>query len=610
MGIASSLILPELRDSFKQMPFTDQVMFLIVHLSDRFLKWYKLPVIFGLLYLNLRRSLHQKYNLIPVGPYTEGTGDEGAFIARNIQQAPAKTIGNLLDPHPAVVATKLLNRKEFAGTGKQFNMIAASWINFMIHDWIDHEEDKSNLQGVKLSAPESVAAQCPLQSFKFYPTKEYDVGKGKVGYKNTRSSWWDASMIYGTNEETRASVRTFVDGKLKIYKDDLLIVDEDGIPLIGDPRNPWMGVAVLQALFVSEHNLIADNLKAAYPKLDDQALYTYAKVTNQAVLAKIHTIDWTVELLKMNTLLAGMRANWYGLLGKWFKDHIGNTGNVILSGIVGHSKPIDHGVPYALTEEFNAVYRMHPLLPENLYIRDVQSGPIRGSNVPQLVEEVPVKDYIGIDGIKRSRKHGIKTLLTSLGHQASGALTLFNYPNWMRDIPVTDALGKTRPEPVDMQALEIYRDRERFVVRYNQFRRSILMPQIKSWKDLTDDAETIRSLREVYGDDVEKLDTLVGLLAEKKIPGYAISETAFYVFLLMASRRLEATPNFTSNFNAGTYTELGLRWVNTTETLKDVLLRHYPDIVKTWMTADSAFSLWSAPPENRSWFPPIYFRWP
>ncbi|KAL3676751.1 hypothetical protein R1sor_026699 [Riccia sorocarpa] len=610
MGNGSSLISPELRERYNQMPFGYKLMLLYVNIGDRHFKWYKLPVFMGLLYLEFRRTVHQKYNLIAVGPYTENTGDEGAFIGRNMEQAPAKSVAELLDPHPAVVATKLLNRKEFVGTGKQFNMLAASWINFMIHDWIDHEEDTNNLQGVKLSAPESVASQCPLQSFKFYPSKEYDVGKGKVGYKNTRSSWWDASMIYGTNEVNRASVRTFVDGKLKIYKDELLTVDKDGIPLIGDPRNPWMGVAVLQALFVSEHNLICDKLKAAYPTLNDEALYTYAKVTNQAILAKIHTIDWTVELLKMNTLLAGMRANWYGLLGKAFKDKVGNTGNVLLSGIVGQSKAIDHGVPYSLTEEFTSVYRMHPLLPETIFIRDIQAAPIRGSNEPQLLEEVPVKEFVGIEGIKKARKHGIKTLLTSLGHQASGALTLFNYPNWMRDLPVTDTHGQPRKEPVDMQALEIYRDRERFVNRYNQFRRSLFMPEIKSLKDLTDDADTIKVLREVYGDDVEKIDTLVGLLAEKKIPGYAISETAFYVFLLMASRRLEATPNFTSNFNAGTYTEVGLKWVNTTESLKDVISRHHPDIVKTWMTADSAFSVWSAPPENRSSFPPLYLRLP
>lgn len=47
----------------------------------------------------------------------------------------------VLDPHPTVVASKLLERKKYIDNGKQFNMIACSWIQFMIHDWIDHLED-------------------------------------------------------------------------------------------------------------------------------------------------------------------------------------------------------------------------------------------------------------------------------------------------------------------------------------------------------------------------------------------------------------------------------------------------------------------------------------
>lgn len=63
----------------------------------------------------------------------------------------------------------------------------------------------------------------------------------------------------------------------------------------------------------------------------------------------------------------------------------------------------------------------------------------------------------------------------------------------------------------------------------------MLIP-IAKWKDLTDDEEAIRTLEEVYGDDVEELDLQVGLMAEKKIKGFAISETAFVIFVLMASR--------------------------------------------------------------------------
>ncbi|MCI29971.1 alpha-dioxygenase 1-like, partial [Trifolium medium] len=61
------------------------------------------------------------------------------------------------------------------------------------------------------------------------------------------------------------------------------------------------------------------------------------------------------------------------------------------------------------------------------------------------------------------------------------------------------------------------------------------MIPISKWEDLTDDKETIKVLEEVYGDDVEELDLLVGLMAEKKIKGFAISETAFAIFIVMAT---------------------------------------------------------------------------
>lgn len=82
----------------------------------------------------------------------------------------------------------------------------------------------------------------------------------------------------------------------------------------------------------------------------------------------------------------------------------------------------------------------------------------------------------------------------------------------------------------------VFRDRERKVARYNDFRRALLLIPISKWDDLTDDKEALDILKEVYGDDVEELDLLVGLMAEKKIKGFAISETAFIIFLLMASR--------------------------------------------------------------------------
>lgn len=506
-----------------------------------------------------------------------------------------------------VVATKLLARKQFIDTGKQFNMIAASWIQFMIHDWINHLE---STQQIELNAPREVVGQCPLKSFKFYKTKEFDTGLSdiKKGHHNTRTPWWDGSVIYGNNLRELWQVRTFKDGKLKIAKDGLLQHDNNGLAIAGDIRNNWIGVSTLQALFIQEHNAICDTLKKEYHDLDDEHLYRHARLVTSAVIAKIHTIDWTIELLKTDTLAAAMRINWHGVLGKRFKETVGHVGGAVLGGLVGLKKPNNHGVPYSLTEEFTSVYRMHSLLPDQLFIRDVNSklGPNKS---PRLSKKVDMINLIGKNGETELSEIGFITQMVSMGHQACGALELWNYPMWLRDIVPQNMDGTDRVDHVDLPSLEIYRDRERNVARYNEFRRSLLLIPISKWEDLTDDIEAIDTLREVYNDDIEQLDLLVGMAAEKKIKGFAISETAFIIFVTMASRRLEADRFFTSDYNEEVYTKKGLEWINTTESLKDVLNRHYPEMTDTWMNSTSAFSVWDASPEPRNHVP-LYFRVP
>ncbi|KAL5723556.1 Alpha-dioxygenase PIOX [Ranunculus cassubicifolius] len=619
MGLFTALfgrfIHPDFLQVMATMSFLDKLLFMLMHWVDKMGIWHRLPVALGGIYLAIRRHLLQQYNLIQVGSTSVdrksdekfNNSYEGSFFGRNMR--PVDQNDKLLKPDPMVVATKLLVRREFKGTGKQFNMIAASWIQFMIHDWVDHLEDTKQIE---LVAPSEVASQCPLQSFKFFKTKEVPTGSFSIksGHTNVRTPWWDGSVLYGSNNAQLAKVRTYKDGKLKIASDGLLLHDADGVAISGDVRNSWAGVSVLQALFTKEHNAVCDALKREYPVLNDEDLYRHARLVTAAVIAKIHTIDWTVELLKTDLLHAGMRSNWYGLLGKKFKDTFGHTGVSILSGYVGQKNPENHGVPYSLTEEFTSVYRLHALLPDNVGLRDttVIPGPNKS---PPLIKQVPMADMSGSRGEKTLSGIGFTQQMVSMGHQASGALELFNYPSFLRDLISHDSDGKDRPDHIDLASLEIYRDRERQVPRYNDFRRGLMLLPITKWEDLTDDAEAIKALHDVYGNDVETLDLLVGLMAEKKIKGFAISETSFVVFLLMATRRLEADRFFTSNFNDEAYTKKGFEWVNTTESLRDVLGRHYPEMLNKWVNSKSTslFSVWDSPtpPFNPI---PLYLRFP
>lgn len=77
----------------------------------------------------------------------------------------------------------------------------------------------------------------------------------------------------------------------------------------------------------------------------------------------------------------------YGILGKWFKDTIGKTPISLLSGLVGMKEPNDHGVPYSLTEEFTSVYRLHPLLPEQIDIKNIKAVAPAQTSTPPTVEK-------------------------------------------------------------------------------------------------------------------------------------------------------------------------------------------------------------------------------
>ncbi len=94
------------------------------------------------------------------------------------------------------------------------------------------------------------------------------------------------------------------------------------------------------------------------------------------------------------------------------------------------------------------------------------------------------------------------------------------------------------------------RDRRRGVPRYNDFRAGLHKPRIRRWEDLNDDPEIVRIMREIYG-DIDKVDTMVGLLAEPPPEGFGFSDTAFRIFILMASRRLQSDRFLTVDYRPG-----------------------------------------------------------
>src|SRR5262249_9304256 len=130
----------------------------------------------------------------------------------------------------------------------------------------------------------------------------------------------------------------------------------------------------MHTLFAREHNAIVDRLRIDYPAADGEWLFQKTRLVNAALIAKIHTGERTPALLNSAEGRFAMRGNFWGLLGEEYARAYGRLGKgEILSGIPG--SPTDHHTaPYAMTEEFTAVYRMHSLLPDEFSFRRHRDG--------------------------------------------------------------------------------------------------------------------------------------------------------------------------------------------------------------------------------------------
>ena len=76
----------------------------------------------------------------------------------------------------------------------------------------------------------------------------------------------------------------------------------------------------------------------------------------------------------------------------------------------------------------------------------------------------------------------------------------------------------------------------------------------------------------VYNNNIERVDLIVGMFAEKRPKGFAFSETAFRIFILMASRRLNSDRFFTTDFTPEIYTSVGMDWIRD-NSMSTVVLR-------------------------------------
>jgi hypothetical protein len=520
------------------------------------------------------------------------------------------------------------------------------------------------------------------------------VGRAPRTTRNTVTAWWDASQIYGHDEVSRRRVKRDPRDPAK-----LALVEAGTRPGAGErlgylpvleagaavnplwsgqestafPDNWSVGLGVFHTIFAREHNLFVDAFRreaAAAPAADSglrhparpdrvirnrdvgaDELFEVARLVVAAEIAKIHTLEWTTQLLYNEPLHLALRANWSGLLADhelaraalarvlrslgrsedarkattWYSVFASGPGIFGLGSrryadgdrfarpdpakrdlwSLANDDDVNGGTnhfgsPFNFPEEFVTVYRLHPMVPDLVEYREWDGDP----NV--IRQRIPVVETLRGRATAAMRGRGLANWVLSLGRQRVGRLTLQNHPRFLQSLARPDTGSSTGR--IDVVALDLVRDRERGVPRFNEFRRQYGLRQLTAFDDFVDrrlpagaperaEQERLAALlRDVYGqhrcdaskritaaqvnedgtpitdclghpdgsvvDNIEDVDTVVGWLAEFPRPhGFAISETQLQVFILNASRRLFSDRFFTSSFRPEFYGHLGVRWV-------------------------------------------------
>ena len=273
-------------------------------------------------------------------------------------------------------------------------------------------------------------------------------------------------------------------------------------------------------------------------------------------MAKIHSIEWTPAILPNYRLDLGLNSNWYGMLTYKFRKSKDRktvadfrVSNPELGGLVGN-KLNKHGTPFGLTEEFVEVYRLHSLLPESLCLRAHATG--------DVIEEVPFVASRQAGSPKVTERIGMTDLFYSFGNQHPGLVGTQQLPplhagaehprqpgvrHGRRRHPAGPGAGRSplqrvpapaRPEPDP----------------------HVRRPDGRQGRRCQDQRGLRRRRREARPAGRHARRSAIGRR------GFGFGETMFQIFILNASRRLQADRFYTDDYREEVYTKEGMAWVD------------------------------------------------
>lgn len=319
---------------------------------------------------------------------------------------------------------------------------------------------------------------------------------------NNITAYIDASMVYGSDAATAASLRALDgSGRLKVSAGRLLplAADGSGAFVAGDVRvNEQTNLIAIQTVFLREHNHWAGEVRAANPGWSDEQIYQLARAIVGAEIQQITYREFLPLLLGPNAL----------------------------SPYRGYRPNTDASIENAFA---TAAYRLgHSMLSSSLLRLDRQGRPIA---------EGPLRLKDAFFNPAAVSSLGIEPYLRGMARQRAQELD-----NQIVDDVRNFLFGPPGAGGFDLASLNIQRGRDHGLPGYNQARANYGLPRITSWNQISSDSAVRTKLASLYSSP-DQVDLWVGGLAEDHLPGAMVGPT-FHAILKDQFERLRDGDRF------------------------------------------------------------------
>lgn len=316
----------------------------------------------------------------------------------------------------------------------------------------------------------------------------YEVDENGVRQQiNQITAFIDGSVIYGSDAERAASLRTFQGGLLATSDGNLLPYGDDGFFLAGDIRaNENAALISMQTIWMREHNRIATELAIEDPGLTDEQLYQQAR---QIVSAELQAITF-------NEFLPAL------------------FGSNAISSYQGYDPTVD---PSIANEFSTAAYRFgHTMLSSELLRLDENGNTADEGNLALL------NAFFNPSEVENN---GVDSLLRGLTVNLAQEID-----NQVVDDVRNFLFGPPGSGGFDLASLNIQRGRDHGLSDYNSTRVALGLDAVQTFSDITSDPDVAARLEQLYG-TVDNIDLWVGGLAEDHLPGSSMGETFSFIII-------------------------------------------------------------------------------